>query len=74
MVAPVVLPAQAAAAQAVLTTVVPGVPVLPAVLAVTADTVLAATAAGQPAIISSALGTALVLIGAPIYLFYRVKE
>ncbi len=34
----------------------------------------AMTAAGQPAIISSALGTALVLIGAPIYLFYRVKS
>jgi APA family basic amino acid/polyamine antiporter len=32
---------------------------------------LAAAAAGRPAIINSALGTALVLIGAPIYLFYR---
>lgn len=34
---------------------------------------LAAAAAGRPAIINSALGTALVLIGAPIYLFYRGK-
>ncbi len=34
---------------------------------------LAATAAGHPAIINSALGAVLVLIGAPIYLFYRVK-
>jgi hypothetical protein len=30
----------------------------------------AAVAAGKPAIINSALGAVLVLIGAPIYLFY----
>ncbi len=33
----------------------------------------AATAAGQPAIINSALGAALVLIGAPVYLFYQAR-
>jgi APA family basic amino acid/polyamine antiporter len=32
-----------------------------------------AAAAGRPAIINSALGVALVLIGTPIYLFYRAK-
>ena len=31
----------------------------------------AAVAAGQPALINSAFGIALVLVGAPIYLFYR---
>jgi APA family basic amino acid/polyamine antiporter len=34
----------------------------------------AAVAAGKPALINSALGTGLVLIGAPIYLFYRTRK
>jgi amino acid transporter len=34
----------------------------------------AAVAAGKPALINSALGTALTLIGAPIYLFYRARK
>jgi APA family basic amino acid/polyamine antiporter len=34
----------------------------------------AAVAAGKPALINSALGTVLVLIGAPIYLLYRTKS
>jgi APA family basic amino acid/polyamine antiporter len=34
----------------------------------------AALAAGKPAIINSAFGTALVLIGTPIYFFYRSKQ
>jgi APA family basic amino acid/polyamine antiporter len=34
----------------------------------------AAVAAGHHAIISSAFGVALVLIGTPIYLFYRKKD
>ncbi|PYJ04487.1 MAG: hypothetical protein DME25_09915 [Verrucomicrobia bacterium] len=34
----------------------------------------AAVAAGKPAIINSAFGTALVLIGAPIYFFYRRRS
>ena len=34
----------------------------------------AAVAAGKPAMINSALGTALVLIGAPIFLFYRTRQ
>ena len=34
----------------------------------------AAVAAGKPAIINSALGVALVLIGAPIYVFYRTRQ
>jgi APA family basic amino acid/polyamine antiporter len=33
-----------------------------------------AVAAGQPALINSALGTVLVLIGAPIYFFYRARK
>jgi hypothetical protein len=33
----------------------------------------AAVAAGQPALINSALGAVLVLIGAPIYFFYRAR-
>ena len=34
----------------------------------------AAVAAGKPALINSALGTVLVLIGAPIYFFYRARK
>jgi hypothetical protein len=34
----------------------------------------AAVAAGKPALINSALGTMLVLIGAPIYFFYRARK
>ena len=34
----------------------------------------AAVAEGRPALINSAFGTALVLIGAPIYFFYRNKH
>jgi basic amino acid/polyamine antiporter, APA family len=34
----------------------------------------AAIAAGKPALINSAFGTVLTLIGAPIYLFYRAKR
>jgi hypothetical protein len=34
----------------------------------------AAVAADKPALINSALGTGLVLIGAPIYLFYRTRK
>jgi APA family basic amino acid/polyamine antiporter len=34
----------------------------------------AAVAAGKPALINSAFGTALTLIGAPIYLFYRLRS
>jgi basic amino acid/polyamine antiporter, APA family len=34
----------------------------------------AAVATGKPALINSALGTGLVLIGAPIYLFYRTRK
>jgi len=34
----------------------------------------AAIAAGKPALINSALGTVLVLLGAPIYLFYRARQ
>jgi basic amino acid/polyamine antiporter, APA family len=34
----------------------------------------AAIAAGKPALINSALGTVLVLIGAPIYFFYRTRK
>jgi len=34
----------------------------------------AAVAAGKPALINSAFGTALTLIGAPLYLFYRSRQ
>jgi APA family basic amino acid/polyamine antiporter len=34
----------------------------------------AAVAAGKPGMINSALGTVLVLIGAPIYVFYRTRK
>jgi APA family basic amino acid/polyamine antiporter len=34
----------------------------------------AAVAAGKPALINSAFGTALVLVGAPIYFFYRSRQ
>jgi basic amino acid/polyamine antiporter, APA family len=34
----------------------------------------AAVAAGKPALINSAFGTVLTLIGAPIYLFYRTRQ
>lgn len=62
---------------------VPGYPVVPWLFVLFAAVYLvftiyndivgyqAATAAGKPALINSAFGTALVLVGAPIYLFYR---
>lgn len=65
---------------------VPGYPVLPWVFVIFAATFLvltlyhdittyhAAVASGKPAIISSAFGTFLVLIGTPIYFFYRTKN
>jgi len=34
----------------------------------------AAAAAGKPAIINSAFGTLLVLLGTPIYLFYKLRK
>jgi APA family basic amino acid/polyamine antiporter len=33
-----------------------------------------AVAAGKPALINSALGTVLVLVGTPIYFFYRARR
>jgi len=65
---------------------VPGYPVVPAVFILFATIYLgftlyndltsyrAAVAAGKPAIINSALGLALVLLGAPIYFFYRTRQ
>ena len=64
---------------------VPGYPVVPAFFILFAILYLvftiyndvaayrAAVAAGQPAIINSAFGVFLVLIGAPVYFFYRRK-
>src|SRR5437899_839161 len=64
---------------------VPGYPVVPALFIIFAALYLvftmyndvtgyrAAVAAGKPAIINSALGAFLVLIGAPVYFFYRHK-
>jgi APA family basic amino acid/polyamine antiporter len=65
---------------------VPGYPVVPWVFIIFALLYLvftvyndvagyhAAVAAGKPALINSALGTVLVLIGAPIYFFYRARK
>ena len=65
---------------------VPGYPVVPWIFIVFAALYLlfsiyndiatyqAAVAAGKPALINSALGTVLVLIGAPIYFFYRSRK
>jgi len=65
---------------------VPGYPILPAFFTVFALTFLvltiysdvsgyrAAAAAGKPAIINSAFGTLLVLLGTPIYLFYKWRK
>ena len=65
---------------------VPGYPVVPVIFIVFALLYLgftiyndvtgyrAAVAAGKPAIINSAFGVALVLIGAPIYFYYRKKS
>jgi APA family basic amino acid/polyamine antiporter len=65
---------------------VPGYPVIPWIFIIFATIYLlftvyndlaayhAAVAAGKPAIINSAFGTVLVLIGTPIYWFYRRKE
>jgi APA family basic amino acid/polyamine antiporter len=65
---------------------VPGYPVLPWVFIVFAITFLiltvyqdvtnyrAALAAGKPAIINSAFGTFLVLLGTPIYFFYKSRQ
>jgi basic amino acid/polyamine antiporter, APA family len=65
---------------------VPGYPVVPWVFVVFAGLYLvftvyndivgyrAAVAAGKPALINSAFGTALTLIGAPIYFFYRARK
>jgi APA family basic amino acid/polyamine antiporter len=65
---------------------VPGSPVVPWVFIIFALLYLvftvyndvagyhAAVAAGKPALINSALGTVLVLIGAPIYFFYRARK
>jgi APA family basic amino acid/polyamine antiporter len=62
---------------------VPGYPVVPCVFVLFAIAYLALTihndiagyraavAAGKPALINSALGLALVLIGTPVYIFYR---
>jgi basic amino acid/polyamine antiporter, APA family len=64
---------------------VPGYPVIPWLFIIFATAYLVFTiyndllayhtahAAGQPAIVNSALGAALVLIGTPIYFFYRRK-
>ena len=38
------------------------------------NTYRAAVAAGKPAVINFALGTALVVIGVPIYFFYRKRN
>ncbi|MDB6110108.1 MAG: amino acid permease, partial [Pedosphaera sp.] len=65
---------------------VPGYPVIPWIFIVFATIYLlftvyndlasyrAAVAAGKPAIMNSAFGTVLVLVGTPIYWFYRRKE
>ena len=65
---------------------VPGYPIVPWVFIVFALLYLgftvyndiagyqAAVAAGRPALINSALGTVLVLIGTPIYFFYRAQK
>ena len=65
---------------------VPGYPVVPWVFILFAGLYLvftvyndlagyrAAVAAGKPALINSAFGTALTLIGAPIYFFYRARK
>ncbi|MBI5774514.1 MAG: amino acid permease [Verrucomicrobia bacterium] len=65
---------------------VPGYPVVPAVFVLFATVFLAMTiyndltgyraavAAGKPALINCALGAALVLLGAPIYFFYKRKN
>ena len=65
---------------------VPGYPILPALFTVFALTFLVLTiysdvsgyrtaaAAGKPAIINSAFGTLLVLLGTPIYLFYKWRK
>ena len=65
---------------------VPGYPVVPWIFIIFAflflvftvrDDIIgyqAAVAAGKPALINSAFGTALVLLGAPIYFFYRSKQ
>ena len=62
---------------------VPGYPVVPAIFVLFATAFLvmsvyndlnayqAAVAAGRPGLINCALGTVLVLIGTPIYFFYR---
>ena len=65
---------------------VPGYPFVPAIFVLFAVLYLVftvyndiagyreAVAAGKPALINSAFGTALVFIGAPIYFFYRKKH
>jgi len=65
---------------------VPGYPVVPWVFIIFATGYLifsvyndvagyrAAMAAGKPAMINSAFGTALVLIGTPIYFFYKSRK
>jgi basic amino acid/polyamine antiporter, APA family len=65
---------------------VPGYPLVPWIFIIFATLYLvftvynditgyrAAVAAGRPAMINSALGTALTLIGAPLYLFYRLRS
>src|SRR5262249_13696074 len=65
---------------------VPGYPYLPAIFVIFAVTFLiltvyhdvasyhAAAAAGKPAIINCAFGSLLVLLGAPVYFFYKSKQ
>jgi len=65
---------------------VPGYPLVPVVFVLFATLYLlftvyndiigyqAAVAAGKPAMINSAFGTVLTLIGAPLYLFYRLRQ
>ncbi len=65
---------------------VPGYPLVPAVFVLFATLYLlftvyndligyqAAVAAGKPAMINSAFGTMLTLIGAPLYFFYRLRQ
>lgn len=65
---------------------VPGYPIVPAVFVLFATAFLAFTiyndvtayratlAAGKPALINSALGTVLVLLGTPIYFWYRLRR
>jgi APA family basic amino acid/polyamine antiporter len=65
---------------------VPGYPIVPWIFIVFATAYLGftvyndvvayrvAVAAGKPAIINSAFGTALVLIGTPIYFFYKARQ